>query len=754
MSVERMLVVIDAQTELLRREMRRADKATGQFERNSSRHLKKLDQNFDRFQKRQAKRMKQMAAMYAGFMVTRGIAGGFSSVVNSSANLQTSLNQLEAVSGATGKKLAMLRKEALRLGSSTQYTAGQVGGGMNELARAGMKFDKILLSTASTLTLATAAKMDMAQASDIVTNVVAGMGHEMGRLEKDIDTIIATVTSSNTVVVEFGDAIKYAGATASNNGFVFEELAATIGMLANAGIKGEMAGTSIRGAIVKMINPSNEAKRAMAELGIGFTDNTGQLRKFTDILQDLQPHFKNTQFFAKVFGQRAMNAMQILARQGGDVLDDYTKKLDTMGGVAKKIADVQMKGLHGSVKELTSATEGLSIEMDDRTGLTAWLEKMARSAAKAARQLTALSKARRGVGNIQQLDIAISSKQNQIHQYKNGGFWNSLRSIHKLSGGDLLPKMEAELTNLRNKRSMLINDNLLKLRDMDEKALNAYLTQQNQLVGKAKEKLTSALSTPGFWKSKTTKNPIFNDLKDIDRQVAAMQSARDMYGQTAGEIARVNVSRDIYNRLQDRGITLTDAETQGLDRNLNRLRDKVNANAEYARAMENLQAVSDVVASGMEDSFAKFTQTGKLDFESMISSMLANLAKLVFQMNVIQPLFGGGSSTGGGLFGSMLGSLTGIPGRASGGPVSAGQIYQVNEGRQTEMFVPNVNGMILSASSTQKALSGGGAISIAIGDIIVEGAGGSPEEVAQIVLAQVPAVTVQAVAQARAEGKL
>lgn len=739
-----MLVVIDAQTERLRRELRRGERATGKFQKNTSRHLKKLDSNFDRFQKRQAKRMKQFAAMYAGYAVTRGIGRVFSSIVTSSADLQASMNRLEAMAGATGLELARLRKEALRLGSSTQYTAGQVADGMNELAAAGMKTTKILGSIHSALMLSTAAQIDMAQASDIVTNIMSGFGHDTNRLAKDIDTLTATFIGSNTVLTELGEAFKQVGGLAANNQISFEETAAVFGLMANAGIKGEMAGTAFRNAILRLVAPPSEARKAIRELGLEVFDLNGKMRKFSDIIRDLEPHLKNQTALKDLFGLRSLTPMISLIKRGGDAIDDFSKRVDKAEDLTKKIAAVRMKGFYGSVKEMVSGFEALSITISDNLGL---LEKLTYYFKTAAKGFRFFSREWSDVdigtlSTVKEVDEAMAFVK---EQKKHPSWWDNFLNR------DTNEYAKKALADLRHRRVLLVHEDAMKFYNDIEKVLNAEATRQGQKKASALEEL----STPGFWSAKVTKNPIHNDLIDIDREIAAMNLQRQTMGQSAGAVARLNTSREIYNQLQDRGVALTDADTMALERQLDKLRDAVNANAEYEKAMQNLQAVSDSVASSMEDAFAEFTRTGKLDFESMISSMLANLAQLAFQMSVIQPLFGGGSSGGGGLFGSILGSLTGIPGRASGGPVSAGKLYEVNEGRKMEMFVPSVNGTILSASNTQKAISGGGgAINVSIGDIVVEGGGGNPEEVANIVLAQVPAVVVQTVAQARAEGKL
>ena len=146
-------------------------------------------------------------------------------------------------------------------------------------------------------------------------------------------------------------------------------------LMGNAGIQAEMAGTALRGAITKLVNPSGEAAAAIAELEISVTDATGRLLPFDQIIEQLEPHADKTGKIMQIFGQRAGPAMSALISQGADALREMTTALEQSGGTAQEIADKKLAGLTGAWTKLKSATEGVLIEIGDR--LSPVLERLA-----------------------------------------------------------------------------------------------------------------------------------------------------------------------------------------------------------------------------------------------------------------------------------------------------------------------------------------------------------------------------------------
>ena len=205
--------------------------------------------------------------------------------------------------------------------------------------------------------------------------MLAGYGLEVDQLARVNDVLAKASSSANTDVLQLGQAFKYAGPVASSAGISFEQSGAAMALMGNAGIQAEMAGTALRGAITKLVNPSGEAAAAIADLEISVTDATGRLLPFDQIIEQLEPHAHKTGKIMQIFGQRAGPAMSALISQGADALREMTTALEQSGGTAQEIADKKLAGLTGAWTKLKSATEGVFIEIGTR--LSPVLERLA-----------------------------------------------------------------------------------------------------------------------------------------------------------------------------------------------------------------------------------------------------------------------------------------------------------------------------------------------------------------------------------------
>ncbi len=246
---------------------------------------------------------------------------------------------------------------------------------MGFLAQAGFDATEAGRALPGVLQLAAAGGIQLAEAADIATNVLAGYGLEVDQLARVNDVLAKASSSANTDVLQLGQAFKFAGPVASSAGVSFETSGAAMALMGNAGIQAEMAGTALRGAITKLVNPSAAASKTMAALGISATDSTGRLRPLDQIIEQLAPHADNTGAIMKIFGQRAGPAMSALISQGADALREMTTALEQSGGTAQEIADKKLAGLTGAWTKLKSATEGVLIEIGDR--LSPVLERLA-----------------------------------------------------------------------------------------------------------------------------------------------------------------------------------------------------------------------------------------------------------------------------------------------------------------------------------------------------------------------------------------
>lgn len=294
-------------------------------------------------------------------------------LVTTMSEFESRMLRVGAITGTVGGKFRELENIALRLGESTVFTAREAAGAMQFLAQAGFETNEIISATPKVLELAAAGMVDLATSADIVTNVMAGMGIEVENLSRANDILVTTFTSSNVNLQQLGLAFKFAGPIARAAGISFEEVATAIGLLGNAGIQGTLAGTSLKNAIARLLNPADKGAKIIKDLGLNIQDANGRMLPFSDILRQLGPIANDAGKIIALFGQRAGPGMAALLIQGSDAFDELSDKLKNSVGAAAAIAKRQMSGLTGAIKLMQSAFEGMVLSMQSK-GSPAFIE--------------------------------------------------------------------------------------------------------------------------------------------------------------------------------------------------------------------------------------------------------------------------------------------------------------------------------------------------------------------------------------------
>ena len=270
--------------------------------------------------------------------------------------------RVKAITQSTAVEFQALEKSALELARTTRYTARQVADGMGFMAMAGFKSNEIIASMPSVLRLATVGMMDLANAADITTNILTGYGLEIQQLEWANDILASAMTGANVDLMMLGESFKYVGPIAKGAGVEFETTAAAIALMGNAGIQGSQAGTSLRNAISRLLNPTRSARTLLKRLGIEAKDaTTGGLIPFEDIVAQLEKSGASTADMLELFGQRAGPAMAALVEQGSDSLREFIARLRESGGLAERIEREQLNTLSGQWLILKSQIEGVAI---------------------------------------------------------------------------------------------------------------------------------------------------------------------------------------------------------------------------------------------------------------------------------------------------------------------------------------------------------------------------------------------------------
>lgn len=345
-----------------------------------------------RFQKlgNQVNRFSQDNKVELAAMSVAGILA-FKNLLDVAGGFEASMKRVAAVSGATGDEFKALEAKARELGETTQFSASQAAAGMEFLAKAGFDANKTLEAIPFTLQLAASATLELGQAADIVTNIMAGFNLEANELGRVNDVLVNAFTSSNTNLTQLGEAMKLAGPVAKGFGQSLEDTVAILGTFGDAGFQGSLGGTALRGALIRLSAPSKEVEDILKKVGVTVFDTTGKMRPMLDIFQDLGESIATPTEILQIFGQRAGPAITSLLGRGIPKVKEFSKSLEKTG-TAARIAAVQMEGYEGAAKELTSAFEGLKIAIAT-SGLLQFATKFARALASVIREAAKFSPA-------------------------------------------------------------------------------------------------------------------------------------------------------------------------------------------------------------------------------------------------------------------------------------------------------------------------------------------------------------------------
>lgn len=276
-------------------------------------------------------------------------------------------------------KLAAIRQQARDIGATTAFSPGDVARTQTTLARSGYKADDVLAATGSTVNLSLAAGVDIAEAADIITNMQSAFNLPTTEIQRVADVMTKGFTSSNTGLVELGEAMKYVAPIAEAAGASIESTTSMLGVLADNGIKGSMAGTGASAIFNRLQAPMGKAVDAIAELGVKTRDSKGNMLPVEGILKDIHTSFaKNKlgtaeqgEYLKVIFGEEAMKgAIKLVAAAGDGSLDNKRREIQNSAGTTELIAKIQTDNLDGDLKNLQSAWEDLQIEVFEKQDST------------------------------------------------------------------------------------------------------------------------------------------------------------------------------------------------------------------------------------------------------------------------------------------------------------------------------------------------------------------------------------------------
>lgn len=373
-SVEAVFKAVDKMTAPISRMQNRV----GRFTRNMGRGFDRLNRNVDRFA---AGIRKGALAVTAGLALT---SGAMASVIGTGADFEQTLVAAAAkFPGEIRRGTAafeQLEQAARKTGATTEFTASQAASALNFLAMAGFDAEASVAALPGVVDLATAAQVDLATATDIASDTLGAFGlatkdaAKLGiNLARVNDVIAKTTTTSNTTVEKLFETMRKAGPVATSAGASLETVAAMAGIMANAGIKAEIAGTAIANSFLNLSNPASKAIKVMQRLGIQTRNASGDLLDMPDIIDNIRNATKDlskTQRLAvieSIFGREGLAGTANVIASGGDALREYRKQLEGATGAASNMASVMRDTLQGRLNSLNSAVEGVKISIFSMT---------------------------------------------------------------------------------------------------------------------------------------------------------------------------------------------------------------------------------------------------------------------------------------------------------------------------------------------------------------------------------------------------
>lgn len=286
-------------------------------------------------------------------------------------DFEAGMSEVQAISGATGDDLERLKEKAKEMGAATKFSASESAEALKYMAMAGWDTNDMLDGLEGIVMLAAASGEDLALTSDIVTDALTAFGMEAYQAGEFADLLASASSNSNTNVAMLGESFKYVAPLFGALGYSAEDAALALGLMANAGIKGSSAGTSLRAAITNLMKPTDSMAIAMEKLGIKVTDANDEMLPFKDLMNVLRGSFaglteeQQAQYAATIFGKEAMSGMLAIINASEEDYEKLTLATTEYTGTAKEMAEVMQDNLKGSITMLKSQLEGVGIQLSE-----------------------------------------------------------------------------------------------------------------------------------------------------------------------------------------------------------------------------------------------------------------------------------------------------------------------------------------------------------------------------------------------------
>lgn len=320
--------------------------------------------------------------------ITLPIAGVATAAVKTAADFEAAMSEVGAISGASAADMATLTAKAKEMGATTAFSASESAEAMKYMAMAGWQTADMTEGIAGIMNLAAASGEDLAATSDIVTDGLTAFGMAAKESGRFADVMAATSSNANTNVALMGETFKYCASTAGAMGYSIEDISVAVGIMGNAGIKGSMAGTTLKNTIANLAKPTDAQAAVMKKLGISLTDSGGNMKSFAGVMENLRSSFSGLSETEKaaaattIAGKQSMAGLLTIVNASAEDFDKLTAAINGSSGSAEEMAAKMLDNLNGQITLLKSAIEGIAITIGNKLlpyikTAVSWVQKAA-----------------------------------------------------------------------------------------------------------------------------------------------------------------------------------------------------------------------------------------------------------------------------------------------------------------------------------------------------------------------------------------
>lgn len=292
-----------------------------------------------------------------------GVGFGVTSSINSFKDFEAAMSEVKAISGATEDEFASLTEKAMQMGADTKFSAVESAEAFKYMAMAGWKPQQMMSGISGIMSLAAASGESLGTTSDIVTDALTAFGLAAGDAGHFSDVLAQASASTNTNVGLLGESFKYVAPVAGTMGYSIEDTSLALGLMANAGIKGSMAGTALKTSIANLASPTKAMASAMEQYGISLTDGEGEMLSLKGVMDNLRTSLgglsetEQTAAASTIFGKEAMSGMLAIVNASEEDYNKLTDAVYNADGAALRMSETMMDNLAGSFEYLSGAVD-------------------------------------------------------------------------------------------------------------------------------------------------------------------------------------------------------------------------------------------------------------------------------------------------------------------------------------------------------------------------------------------------------------